>query len=164
MPLRGDMQLVSTDDHLIEHPAVWSTRLAAADRAAGPRIVEERQPSGRTAQVWEYQAERYRMIGLNAVAGKAREDYGTEPTRFDEMRVGCYDPVARIDPGGDESTGIAVDLRGQFGEGQPDVALDERFESGVTDRGVLHQARDRSPDEVGSRVFLVGGRAADAAV
>jgi hypothetical protein len=34
MPLRDDMQLVSTDDHLIEHPLVWTDRATAMSRSA----------------------------------------------------------------------------------------------------------------------------------
>ncbi|MCW2912381.1 MAG: amidohydrolase, partial [Actinomycetia bacterium] len=41
MPLQPWMKLVSVDDHLIEHPRVWHDRLSAADREAGPRIVEK---------------------------------------------------------------------------------------------------------------------------
>jgi predicted TIM-barrel fold metal-dependent hydrolase len=35
-------------------------------------------------------------VGLNAVAGRPREEYGVEPTAFDEMRPGCYDVHERI--------------------------------------------------------------------
>ena len=36
-------------------------------------------------------------IGLNAVAGKDRSEWGLDPTRYDDMRPGCYDPQARVD-------------------------------------------------------------------
>jgi predicted TIM-barrel fold metal-dependent hydrolase len=91
MPLRDQMKLISTDDHVIEHPKVWSDRLPTHWRDVGPRIVEE---GG--AQVWDYEGRRYPQIGLNAVAGRAREEYGLEPTRYDEMLPGCYDPRARV--------------------------------------------------------------------
>ena len=35
-------------------------------------------------------------IGLNAVAGRPKEEYGIEPTAFDEMRPGCWDIDERI--------------------------------------------------------------------
>ena len=35
-------------------------------------------------------------IGLNAVAGRPREEYGIEPTAFEEMRPGCFDVHERI--------------------------------------------------------------------
>ena len=40
MPLRDDMHLISTDDHLVEHPRVWLDRLPSHYHEAGPRIVE----------------------------------------------------------------------------------------------------------------------------
>jgi predicted TIM-barrel fold metal-dependent hydrolase len=91
MPLRDDMKLISTDDHVVEHPRVWTDRLPSRYRDVGPRIVED---GG--AQVWDFEGRRYPQIGLNAVAGRPREEYGLEPTRYDELRPGCYDPAARI--------------------------------------------------------------------
>jgi predicted TIM-barrel fold metal-dependent hydrolase len=91
MPLRDDMNLISTDDHVVEHPRVWSDRIPSRYRDVGPRIVED---GG--AQVWDFEGRRYPQIGLNAVAGRPREEYGLEPTRYDELRPGCYDPAARI--------------------------------------------------------------------
>ena len=40
MPLEDHMQLVSVDDHLIEHPRVWQDRLPQKYREAGPRVIE----------------------------------------------------------------------------------------------------------------------------
>lgn len=97
MPLQSWMRLLSTDDHLIEHPRVWADRLPARLLDEGPRIVEVPQSDGRKPQqVWQYQGERYPNIGLNAVAGKKPEEYGAEPVRYDDMIPGCYDPKARI--------------------------------------------------------------------
>ncbi|MET0319069.1 MAG: amidohydrolase family protein [Rhodococcus fascians] len=97
MPLQSHMQLISTDDHLIEHPALWTDRLPARYREAGPQIIEKQMgDSDRPAQVWRYEDRIYPYIGLNAVAGKKPEEYGLEPTRYDDMLPGCYDPKARI--------------------------------------------------------------------
>jgi len=41
MPLRDDMQILSVDDHLVEHPRVFQDRLTAARREAGPRVIEQ---------------------------------------------------------------------------------------------------------------------------
>ncbi len=38
--LPADTQVVSVDDHVIEHPRVWTDRLPAKYQEAGPRIVE----------------------------------------------------------------------------------------------------------------------------
>jgi predicted TIM-barrel fold metal-dependent hydrolase len=34
--------------------------------------------------------------GLNAVAGKSREEFSPEPITYDDMRPGCYEPAARV--------------------------------------------------------------------
>jgi predicted TIM-barrel fold metal-dependent hydrolase len=95
MPLRDDMQLISVDDHLVEPPHVWQDRLPAARREAGPRIVREDAPGGGT-DVWLYEGRRYPQIGLNAVAGRPPEQFGTEPMRYTDMIPGCYEPEARV--------------------------------------------------------------------
>ena len=92
MPLQDYMQIISVDDHLIEHPRVFSDRLAAKYLAEGPRIVEDEK--GR--HIWHFEDKVFPYIGLNAVAGKSPEEYGLEPLRFGDMIPGCYDPVERV--------------------------------------------------------------------
>ena len=94
-------------------------------------------------------------------SGAERAERGEHP--FGAVRRPHGHPVAGVDPGGDEAAGVAVDLGGQLGEGQPHVSFDERLERGVSDRGVLDQARHRAPEQVRSWVLLVGRRSADAA-
>ncbi|MDQ1507269.1 MAG: hypothetical protein QOD57_4996 [Actinomycetota bacterium] len=103
MPLQDYMNLISTDDHVIEHPRVWLDRLPASDQESGPRVVEvDRGAPGDDgtapgpAQVWLYEGRSYPQMALNAVAGRRREDFGLEPTRYDEILPGCYDPQARV--------------------------------------------------------------------
>ena len=97
MPLQDDMQLISVDDHVIEPPGVWQDRLPLAMRDDGPRIVRRAvtrgpTPGGRVA----VRGAGVPNIGLNAVAGKDRSEWGLDPTRYDDMLPGCYDPVARV--------------------------------------------------------------------
>ena len=47
-------------------------------------------------QYWHFEGRTYPNIGLNAVAGRARETWSMDPSRFDEMRPGCFDIHARI--------------------------------------------------------------------
>ena len=104
MPLRDDMQLISTDDHLIEHPRVWTDRLPSRFREAAPHVQEiTTDVPGQLgavatagAQVWFYEGRPYPEIALNAVAGKSPVDFGMEPMRFDQILPGCYDPIARL--------------------------------------------------------------------
>jgi hypothetical protein len=97
MPLLPWMKLLSTDDHLIEHPRVWTDRLPKKYQETSPRIVEQSRGEGTTpAEVWVYEDRVYPYIGLNAVAGKDPAEFGTEPVRYSEMIPGCYDPKARL--------------------------------------------------------------------
>jgi predicted TIM-barrel fold metal-dependent hydrolase len=93
MALPNDVQVVSVDDHVIEHPNVWQDRLPAKYKEAGPKIV--RDDEGR--DVWMFEGRRYFNGGLGAVAGKPREEYGLDPVRYEDMRPGCFDPKARIE-------------------------------------------------------------------
>jgi predicted TIM-barrel fold metal-dependent hydrolase len=91
MPLQDHHQIVSVDDHLIEHPRVWQDRLPERFKADGPRI---REVDGK--HLWHYDGMVAPTIGLNAVAGKPREAWGLDPLRYEDMIPGCYDPAARV--------------------------------------------------------------------
>ena len=82
--------LFSVDDHIVEPSNTWSTRVPAKYRDRAPHVVEE----GRR-QVWVWDGGRELTMGLNAVAGKPKSAWGTDPTRFDEMIPGCFDPHER---------------------------------------------------------------------
>jgi predicted TIM-barrel fold metal-dependent hydrolase len=84
--------IISVDDHLIEPPDLFEGRMPAALAGGAPRIVE--QDGGR--QAWEYEGNLYPNVGLNAVAGRPREDWSMDPARFEDMRPGCYDIEARV--------------------------------------------------------------------
>jgi|KBSSwiStaDraftv2_1062776.scaffolds.fasta_scaffold00081_14 predicted TIM-barrel fold metal-dependent hydrolase len=92
MPLQDDVQIVSVDDHLIEHPRVWQDRLPAKYLEDGPKIVEDEQGH----HLWKYEGELHAQVGLNAVAGRPYEEYGLEPMTFQDMIPGCYDPIERV--------------------------------------------------------------------
>jgi predicted TIM-barrel fold metal-dependent hydrolase len=87
-----DLILVSVDDHVVEPPDLFEGRLEAkyADRA--PRVVTK--PDG--TDVWLYEGNELPNVGLNAVAGRPPEEYGLDPTKFSDMRPGCYDIDERI--------------------------------------------------------------------
>ncbi|MCU1614982.1 MAG: hypothetical protein JWO98_2522 [Frankiales bacterium] len=91
MPLQDHHQIVSVDDHLVEHPRVWQDRLPERLKDRGPLIVEE---DGK--HLWRFDGGMYPTIGLNAVAGKPREEWGMDPVRYEDMIPGCYDPAARV--------------------------------------------------------------------
>ncbi|MFF3574800.1 amidohydrolase family protein [Nocardia jiangxiensis] len=120
MPLQDHMHLISVDDHLIEPPNVWTSRLPKKFHEEGPHIIEMdmsnsggdeglskallasargeggRKAQAKIAEVWSYEGKIYPNIGLNAVAGKKPQEYGMDPTRYSDMLPGCYDPKARV--------------------------------------------------------------------
>jgi len=87
-----DLILVSVDDHVVEPRHLFEGRMPAKYQDRAPRIVEK--DDGTEAWVWEGMEAGY--IGLNAVSGRPKDEYGTEPTRYDEMRPGCYDIHERV--------------------------------------------------------------------
>ena len=84
--------VISVDDHLVEPPDMFEGRLPAALAERAPRVVTTRGGH----EVWEFDNQTFRQVGLNAVAGRDKQDWTLEPARFDQMRKGCYDLDARI--------------------------------------------------------------------
>lgn len=84
--------LISCDDHLVEPPHMFEGRLPAALADRAPKVIEE--PNGK--QVWEFEGQKFTQVGMNAMAGRRVETMRLEPSRFDEMRRGCWDIEARI--------------------------------------------------------------------
>ncbi len=88
----NDMILVSVDDHLCEPPHMFDEHLPAKWRDEAPKLI--RTPEGN--DVWTFNGAVIPNVGLNAVAGRPKEEYGIEPTSLEEMRKGCYDIHERI--------------------------------------------------------------------
>jgi predicted TIM-barrel fold metal-dependent hydrolase len=87
-----DLILVSVDDHLVEPPTMFDAHIPEKWRDRAPRIHRKRDGS----DVWLFEGQKIPNIGLNAVAGRPKEEYGIEPTAFDEMRPGCWDIDERV--------------------------------------------------------------------
>jgi hypothetical protein len=87
-----DMILVSVDDHLVEPPHLFEGRLPAKYQDQAPKVIHTK----RGDDVWVFGEQTIPNIGLNAVAGRPKEEYGVEPTSFDEMRPGCFDVAERV--------------------------------------------------------------------
>ncbi len=88
-----ELVLVSVDDHVVEPPTVFDNQLPARLLSQAPRVTRRADGS----DVWVFEGIEVPNIGLNAVAGRPREEYGLDPTSFEEMRKGCWDIDARID-------------------------------------------------------------------
>jgi predicted TIM-barrel fold metal-dependent hydrolase len=86
------MTFISVDDHLVEPPHLFDAHIPERYRDRAPHVT--RQPDG--SEVWEFEGSKIPNIGLNAVAGRPKEEYGIEPTAYDEMRKGCWDVHERV--------------------------------------------------------------------
>jgi predicted TIM-barrel fold metal-dependent hydrolase len=84
--------VISVDDHLVEPPDMFEGRLPDRFADLAPRIVENEHGH----QLWEFDGQRYTQVGMNAVAGRRPESVTLEPTRFEDMRRGCWDIHERI--------------------------------------------------------------------
>lgn len=84
--------VISVDDHLIEAPDTFEGRLPKRMQDEAPRAVELEDGS----HVWQFQGERIYEVGLSAVSGRRPETMEYEPTRFDQMRRGCWNADARV--------------------------------------------------------------------
>src|SRR4051794_28473647 len=88
-----DMILVSIDDHVIEPPDMFERHVPARYADEAPKVV-------RTADgldEWVFQGiTTSTPLGMCAVVGRPREEWGWDPGTFAEMRPGCYDIHQRV--------------------------------------------------------------------
>src|SRR6266700_179989 len=87
-----DFILISVDDHAIEPPDMFEGRVPA--RFADKTPFVRRDEDGNDC--WIYEGRVLPNFGLNAVAGRPKEEYGMEPNSFDDMRPGTYDIHERV--------------------------------------------------------------------
>ena len=100
-----DMILVSVDDHVVEPPDLFAHHLTAAWKARAPRVVRKKDGT----DVWVFEGQQIPNIGLNAVVGRPPEEYGVEPTSFDQLRPGTYER-ARAHPRHERERRARVDV------------------------------------------------------
>ena len=87
-----ELILISVDDHLVEPPTLFDAHIPERYRDRAPTVIRTKDGS----DVWTFEGSKIPNIGLNAVAGRPKEEYGIEPTAFDEIRPGCWDIHERI--------------------------------------------------------------------
>ena len=87
-----ELIMVSVDDHVVEPPHLFEGRLPAKYADLAPKFIT--RDDGTNA--WTYEGAVMGNVALNAVAGRPPEEYGIEPTSFDELRPGTYDINERV--------------------------------------------------------------------
>jgi predicted TIM-barrel fold metal-dependent hydrolase len=104
--------IVSLDDHVVEPPDLWTSRLPAKYRDVGPRIVmapsgtpildgggyiEAPGTEGPDVAWWFYEDHQYSVKRMIAAAGYPADEIGMHGVTYDQMRPGCWQPQARLD-------------------------------------------------------------------
>src|SRR5258705_12426557 len=89
---KDDLILISVDDHIAEPADMFDAHVPPKYKDLSPRVVVEADG----VQQWYYGEVRGRNMGLNAVAGKPREMYNIDASRYDEMRPGCFNVDERV--------------------------------------------------------------------
>jgi len=102
-------RIISVDDHVVEPPDLWSTRLPEKYRDRGPRVVREKAKfafvggvfsfernadDGEWCDIWLYDDLVYPFPKLSAAIGFP--DLDNTPVTFDEIRPGCWKQAERL--------------------------------------------------------------------
>ena len=98
-------RIISVDDHVVEPPDLWTSRLPRQFIENGPRVVREKFDGGGSnlatayggwADVWYYDDVRAPMMVLMAAVGfdDSRRDFGV--TTYDEIRPGGWKQTERL--------------------------------------------------------------------
>jgi predicted TIM-barrel fold metal-dependent hydrolase len=87
-----ELILVSVDDHVVEPPDMFEGHISAKYRDRAPKVVKRDDGT----EAWMFEGQQATNVGLNAVAGRPPDEYGVEPTSFNEIRPGCFDIHERI--------------------------------------------------------------------
>jgi predicted TIM-barrel fold metal-dependent hydrolase len=91
-PRTRNYTVISVDDHIVEPPWMFEGRVEAKYADQAPRVVEDELGN----QAWIYEGIDLPNFSVHATVGRAVEEAGFDPQRFDEMRRGCWDIKARI--------------------------------------------------------------------
>lgn len=98
-------RIISVDDHVVEPPDLWSSRLPRRFLDRGPRIVRQQgrlsmpggwreDPDGEWADVWRYDDLVTPLMKLSAAVGF--DDVGFGAVTFDDIRPGCWKQADRL--------------------------------------------------------------------
>jgi hypothetical protein len=88
-----DLVLISIDDHTIEPPDMFERFVERRYADVAPRVVVD---EGTGDCFWEYAGSRQPNIGLSAVAGRPNDEWGFQPSRFEDMRNGFFEAHERV--------------------------------------------------------------------
>jgi predicted TIM-barrel fold metal-dependent hydrolase len=102
--------IISVDDHVIEPPHIWQTRLPAKLRDSGPKVVrlpwevgsgfpgQRVRPgsSGPEVDFWAVEDFRIAVLQIEAAAGVEPARLTNTPVNYEDMRPGCHQVKDRL--------------------------------------------------------------------
>lgn len=89
-----DWGIVSVDDHVIEPPDTWTSRVPAKFRDRAPKIVQLEPGKG---FAWDFDGDVRWFSGLQCSVGRAPgQEMVRVPATFDDLDIGCWDPAKRV--------------------------------------------------------------------
>ncbi len=87
-------EMVSADGHIVEPPDLWKQWLPAKHQARAPRLVKDEEGG----DAWLYGDDpNVEPIGLVTVSNKAYDQAKWTGVRYEEIRKGCFDALARLE-------------------------------------------------------------------
>lgn len=104
-------RIISVDDHVVEPPDVWTSRLSARDRERGPRVERRlartfvfrggvgqtvERDDGALADYWLYEDRVIPLFKLSAAAGFPRDEVDLAMVTYDDIRPGCWKVADRL--------------------------------------------------------------------
>ena len=123
MSTREIPRIISVDDHVVEGPDLWQSRLPASMKERGPKIVRQKiklgkggtggksvswveADDGAWCDVWHYDGLVSPFLMLSAAVGF--EEVGFRVTTFDEVRPGSFKQKERLSDMADNHVDAAI--------------------------------------------------------
>ncbi len=85
--------VISVDDHALEPPDLFVRRVPSRFRDAAPHV--ELDDAG--VPYWVVEELREPIIVTNGSVGRPKEEWTHAPAKYEELRRGVWDPIARLD-------------------------------------------------------------------
>src|SRR5258708_6209786 len=89
----GDLILISVDDHIVEPAGMFERHVPLAFQDKAPKYVLQDNGDG----FWVFEDRIVANLGVNAVVGRPRHEYGMEPTALSQLREAAYNVHKRIE-------------------------------------------------------------------
>jgi len=84
--------LVSADDHIIEPPNLWTSRVASKYQGSCPQVREDDR-----GEAWWFDGKRVEVSGFVVWAGVPETEVDPRAVRYDEIPKATYDAKARLE-------------------------------------------------------------------